>query len=57
MSADIASVDDGSLDALPKEVASELVGTERNERTVHAVSSRRLPTRDRVENVGVRAAP
>lgn len=31
-SANIASIDDGSLDALPKEEASELVGAERYER-------------------------
>lgn len=55
MSADIASVDDGSLDAPPKEVASELVGTERNERTVHAVSSRRLPTRNSRRSTGAKS--
>lgn len=32
-SANIVSIDDGSLDALPKEEASELVGAERYERT------------------------
>lgn len=32
-SADIVSIDEGSLDALPKEEASELVGAERYERT------------------------
>ena len=32
MSANIASLDDGSLDAMPKEEASELVGAERHER-------------------------
>lgn len=34
MSANIISVDEGSLDALLDEEASELVGAERNERTV-----------------------
>lgn len=34
MSANIISVDEGSLDALLDEVTSELVGAERNERTV-----------------------
>lgn len=35
VSANIVSVDEGSLDALLDEVASELVGAMRNERTVH----------------------
>lgn len=34
MSANIVSVDEGSLDAKLNEMASELVGAERNERTV-----------------------
>ena len=34
MSANIISVDEGSLNALLDEVTSELVGAERNERTV-----------------------
>ena len=64
MSANIISVDEGSLDALLDEVTSELVGAERNERTVRdgfaetlaytefpPVHWRRIRTNNRVERI------